>query len=89
MKRKDVFNAIKEECLNYKTNFLGIDTLMNLETDYHVATRESTYGFSRCPSSYECMERVKTLCEDFDLDCDMQQCWEQAIDQLVDEYDEE
>ena len=45
MREKELRDQIKKECLNYKTNFFGIGTLMRLEHNYYIAQRDNDYSF--------------------------------------------
>ena len=74
---------IMNECLNYKTNFNGIDDLVQKESDYQTAENNG-YDFVSCPQTYECLDGVEQLCGSDNIysgnsteECN--QCWRIAL----------
>lgn len=84
MREKELRDQIKQECLNYKTNFFGIGTLMRLEHNYYVAQRDNDYSFEGCPTEYDCLEYTSELCDTekggFNPTIeDCKRCWRYAL----------
>lgn len=89
MIEQEMRKKISLECLNYKTNFQGIDFLMKMENDWHIAQKEDNYNFESCPNNFNCLENFVGLCEKEDADNDSknyqekveqcQNCWKKAL----------
>lgn len=61
MTESEVREILKKECLEYQTNFRGMDGLYRMEDNYHTACSDR-YDFSGCPQSYNVFEDAPELC---------------------------
>ena len=81
-REKELRRKIEEECWGFKSNFSGIDTLMKMENDWHVAQKENDYSFDNCPATYNCLEKFVGLCDENMTGYSPEQCkecWKKAL----------
>ena len=83
MTEAEIFKAIMREAIDYRGNFLNIDTLIKLEQDYHAARTATYEDFSGCPASYSVLKDADMLCEDNEDEYDCVQCWRNAVNEKI------
>ena len=81
-REKKLRRKIELECWSFESNFSGMDILMKMENDWHVAQKEGNYSFDNCPSTFKCLEDYLGLCEERMSEYSPEQCkecWEKAL----------
>ncbi len=72
---------VMNECINYKTNFEGIDELEINQTNYMVVKNNGN-EFDGCPQRYDCLENSDELCIVENINSSVEQCmkcWRNAL----------
>lgn len=87
MTEKDIREILKKECLAYRTNFNGLDTLIKMRDNYCMSDYEDRYDFTGCPQFYNVFEDAPELCEEehrpMDLIEECEECWKLAFKWVV------
>ena len=86
MTEQELREMIKEECLNYKTNFRGFDELHRMQDNFYTADTPGDYRFTGCPNSYYCLSDAEDYCSVDHPYCDdeCEQCWKNAFASKID-----